>query len=84
FNHQNFTITIMRLDSCTNPPAGAVVSIIANSTTDTIRWNHVGSASGGTCGSGGLCKIDLTANYQSVGLWTQGASSWIVPFSQGF
>jgi hypothetical protein len=84
-HHQNFTIKIMRLDSCTSPPVGAVVSIIANSVPDTIRWNHVGSATGGTCGSGGLCKIDLTTNYQVVDLWAQGVGvGWIVTGSQGF
>lgn len=85
FDHQNFTIKIMRLDSCPTPPPGAVVSIIANSVPDTIRWNHVGSATGPACGSGGLCKIDLTTNYQVVDLWAQGVGvGWIVTGSQGF
>jgi len=85
FDHQNFSIKFIRLDSCNNPPPGAVVSIVANSVPDTIRWNHVGSATSGTCGSGGLCKIDLTTNYQVVDLWAQGVGvGWIVTGSQGF
>lgn len=74
FHHQTFAVRIMKFDSCAT---SYVVSVVANSTSDPIVWNHVGLA------APGLGKIDLVSNYQLVEMWTDGAR-WTVPQSYGF
>jgi hypothetical protein len=80
FAHQNFTVSFLRVDRCTQH----VASIVAHDPAQPIMWNHAGSASPpNECASGGWCKVDLTAQYQGFSIYTPGTAWYVYP-SQGY
>jgi hypothetical protein len=77
FDHMNFTITFHRFDS---GPTSNSASIVSNAVLERIKWYPLKVGNAG----GGLDKVDMTANFQTLSMYTQGSSVWFVLLSQGF